>query len=167
FMMAAMLVFFTGMAKPPASAGQTKIIIESHNGRHHASIHPQMGYVYPEILEQRFTLSLLPEGYTLTEQWDRWSDLESYTTWTNPQGNKIVLMQDTLNTGLELNVDSAPGKSVRVGRYRGQLFVCQEHIVLLWTTDYTLMLEVYDPKVTPEQVLAMAAGLVEVSAGRP
>ncbi len=161
-LMVGVLVFTTGMAKAPASYGRTELTYNQHSdGSYFVHIDPQRGYVYPEELETVFTLSQFPEGYTFKHQWQRFHNREIYTVWTHPEGGKIQLQQNTLNILLELNVDHVPGQEVRVGRHRGQLFVCQNHIVLLWTSDYAFMLEVHDPAITPEQVMGLAAGMVE------
>lgn len=166
-MMIGLMVFVTGMTPAPASYGRTELTFhEYRDGSYSVLFEPQRGYVYPEELETIFTVSQLPEGYALQYQWQRWRYGEADTVWTNEQGGKIQLRQETLNSYMELNVDHVPGEEVRVGRQRGQLFVCADHVLLLWTTDYAFVLDVRDPDVTPEQVMEMAKGLVEDHASR-
>ncbi len=161
-LMVAILVLCTGMVPPPASTGQTEWEFHAFNGQRHISFKPQAGYVYPAELETGFTLSHLPEGYTLYKHWAHWTGIDLQTIWINHEGSEIALVQNTLNIYLHLNVAAdIPGKPVRVGRYSGRLFVCPEQIVLVWTTDYVFTLEVRDPRITPEEVVALATGLVE------
>ncbi len=160
-LMVSILVFSTGMAKAPASLGRTELTFYQHSGEYSVAFQPQRGYVYPKELELRFTFAHLPAGYVLDEQWQHWGSHEQYTVWRHPHGGEIRLIQDTLDGCLELNVDHVPGQEIRVGRYRGQLFVCENHIVLLWTTDYAFMLEVHDPQMSPTEVIALAEMLVQ------
>jgi hypothetical protein len=161
-MMIGLLVFATSMTRAPASYGRTELTFhEYRDGLYSVLIEPQRGYVYPEELETVFTLSNLPDGYMFKYQWAGMGSREVHTVWMNEQDGKVELQQNMLNVHLELNVDHVPGEEVRVGRQRGQLFICQNHILLLWTTDYAFTLEVHDPSITPEQVVKIAEGLAE------
>lgn len=108
----------------------------------------------PAIIETKYTLGIIPEGYTLTEM-----DI-SYTKalykWINKQEDYIIFSQGILNAQLVIDTEDSQYTKISVGCYEGIYYEKNSLSSIIWhNEDYSFRL-ICPTSISIDEMIAIA-----------
>lgn len=114
----------------------------------------------PKTIEQKYMVTALPEGYTLSSKDEM--DFRRKFIWTNEKGEDIIFEQSVLhNTSMTLDTEDAPFKYVKVGQYTAIYSTKRNMQTVIWDNGKYLFIINCTTSVSYEDVIRMAESVTE------
>lgn len=114
----------------------------------------------PKTLEQKYTISLLPEGYTFLSEEDMGPSRT--VIWENADGEQIFLVQGTIdNRNINLSTDSTSYSYVNVGQYEGIYNIQRNLQTVIWDNDKYVFILICPLTLPYDEFLLIAENIIE------
>lgn len=118
------------------------------------------GLDVPKTIEQKYMVTALPEGYTLSSK----DEMERHREfiWTNEKGEDIIFKQSVLhNVHMTLDTEDTPYKYVQVGQYSAIYLTKRNMQTVIWDNGKYLFIINCTTSVSYEDVIRMAESVTE------